>query len=161
MKLHMMLGTLVLGLSLCTQSFGFDLLDRMLGTSGCGCTTKCCAAPSCGCDNGCASNGCCDPGCGPSCGCDNGCATNCCAGKSGCCEPACGCDNGCAANGCCDNGCTGNGCAPACGCEHGAAPAPAVGGDDMAPMPPAPVVDPSAYLSSQRRVIQASTNLVR
>jgi hypothetical protein len=30
-----------------------------------------------------------------------------------------------------------------------------------APVPPAPVVDPSAYLNSQRRVVHASTSLVR
>jgi hypothetical protein len=30
-----------------------------------------------------------------------------------------------------------------------------------APVPPAPVVDPSAFLKSQRRVITASTSLVR
>jgi hypothetical protein len=29
------------------------------------------------------------------------------------------------------------------------------------PAPPAPVVDPSAFLQSQRRVMHASTNLVR
>jgi hypothetical protein len=36
-----------------------------------------------------------------------------------------------------------------------------VGGGDIAPMPPAPVVDPSAYLPTQRRVVHASTSLVR
>ena len=34
-------------------------------------------------------------------------------------------------------------------------------GEAEAPAPPAPVVDPSAFLKSQRRVIHASTNLVR
>ena len=40
MKWNMLLGTMVLGLGLCTQSFGFDLLDRMLGVNG-GATQKC------------------------------------------------------------------------------------------------------------------------
>src|SRR5688500_7134322 len=50
MQWNMILGSMVLGLGLCTQSFGFDLLDRMLGASGCGCQTSCCtsARPSCG-----------------------------------------------------------------------------------------------------------------
>jgi hypothetical protein len=38
----------------------------------------------------------------------------------------------------------------------------AVGGPDAVPMPPAPVVDPSAYIfPAQRRVVHASTSLVR
>jgi hypothetical protein len=39
-----------------------------------------------------------------------------------------------------------------------AAPSPAA---DSVPPPPAPVVDPSAYIPTQRRVVQASTSLVR
>jgi hypothetical protein len=31
----------------------------------------------------------------------------------------------------------------------------------MVPMPPAPVVDPSAFIPTQRRVVHASTSLVR
>jgi hypothetical protein len=31
----------------------------------------------------------------------------------------------------------------------------------MAPMPPAPVVDPSAYVPAQRRVVHASAIMVR
>jgi hypothetical protein len=38
--------------------------------------------------------------------------------------------------------------------------APAAGGE-VAPMPPAPVVDPSAFIPTQRRVVHASTSLVR
>jgi hypothetical protein len=34
-------------------------------------------------------------------------------------------------------------------------------GGDVAPMPPAPVVDPSAFIPTQRRVVQASSSLVR
>jgi hypothetical protein len=35
-----------------------------------------------------------------------------------------------------------------------------MGGPDAVPMPPAPVVDPSAYIPAQRRVVHA-TSLVR
>jgi hypothetical protein len=76
---------------------------------------------------------------------------------------------------CCNNGCNkGCGCAaaaPSCAAPSCAAPAPscgcdagkgaAVGSGDMVPMPPAPVVDPSAYIPTQRRVVHASTSLVR
>jgi hypothetical protein len=121
-----------------------------------------------GCDSGC-DNGC---GCGNSCGCGNGAAPTCGCEVNACnAAPAC-CDSGCGAPKCgllsrlfarksacdtgCDTGCsTCNSCsaAPAAGTP---APAPAVSGD-AAPMPPAPVVDPSAYLNSNRRVIQATS----
>jgi hypothetical protein len=71
--------------------------------------------------------------------CDNGCADPCCGA-----EPSCGCD-------------------PVCGCE---AAAPSTEAKEAAPteaeqdeVGPAPVVDPSAFLPTQRRFIQ--TNLVR
>ena len=35
MKWNVLLGTLVLAFGLCAQSYGFDLLDRMLGKDGC------------------------------------------------------------------------------------------------------------------------------
>ncbi len=66
MKLNTLVGSLVLGASLCTPSFGGGLLDRMLGMKGAGCDSACCdtgisADPSCGveisaanCDTGCA-----------------------------------------------------------------------------------------------------------
>jgi hypothetical protein len=41
------------------------------------------------------------------------------------------------------------------------APAPAPAPAEAAPMPPAPVVDPSAFLPTQRRVVQASNSYVR
>jgi len=256
MKLNIFVGSLVLGLSLCTQSFGFDLLDRMLGMNGCGADTAkscCAAAPSCGADKGCAGKGGCNIGGGrqrlcsknlldsigskrccqkASCadkGCANrggnkGCANKGCAAAAPSCSakaaagcaaaaptcaakadpscaapaaaaPSCGADKaGCAGKGgcrqicrpglldrlmamkpslgCCNKGCATGctagakaGCAapaahgPACGCDGHAAPAPAVKGE-AAPQPPAPVVDPSAYLNTQRRVVQASS-LVR
>ena len=40
MKWNILVGSLVLGFGLCTQSFGLDLLDRMLGTNYNGCWTK-------------------------------------------------------------------------------------------------------------------------
>ena len=88
MKRMMYLGALVLSVTVCSQSFGFELLDRMLGHKGC---TSCCEP---GCD---AGSGCCEPGCGagngcaePACGAGNGCAEPACDAGAGCCEPSCG-----------------------------------------------------------------------
>ena len=309
MKWNMLIGSLMLGASLCTPSFGGGLLDRMLGLKGSGCDSSCCdtgcaADPSCGCEvnacDPCAKKGCgllsklkgpscgcevnacdpcnaapscgcevnaCDPcakkGCGllgklkgpscgcevnacdpcnaaPSCGCEmnscgpatcdtcckprrkpllellgrvekakmdmlrnvackvrnvgKGCDT-CCDTGCGCgaaptcgcevnaCDPCkaaptcgceisacdpCGCDSGCgkkkgllsklfAKKSCCDTGCdTGCSSCSSCGTST-SAPAPAPAAASAAPMPPAPVVDPSAYLNSNRRVIQATS----
>jgi hypothetical protein len=44
---------------------------------------------------------------------------------------------------------------PVCGSDGG------MDDGEMAPMPPAPVVDPSAYVPAQRRVVHASTTLIR
>jgi hypothetical protein len=33
--------------------------------------------------------------------------------------------------------------------------------DDNAPVPPAPMVDPAAYVPAQRRVVHAGVNLLR
>jgi hypothetical protein len=79
-----------------------------------------------------------------SCGCGNGCGKGC-----GCAAAA----PSCAAPSCAA-------AAPACGCDAAAKGAHA-GHPDMVPMPPAPVVDPSAYIPTQRRVVHASTSLVR
>ena len=49
MKRMLFLGALVLGVTVCSQSFGFELLDKMLGHRGC---TSCCE-PGCGAGNGC------------------------------------------------------------------------------------------------------------
>ena len=63
MKWNMVFGALVVSVGLASQSFGFELLDRMLGLNDCGCNS-CChkAEPACGCDKGCeaaeASCGC-------------------------------------------------------------------------------------------------------
>jgi hypothetical protein len=68
--------------------------------------------------------------------------------KRGCCQkaqPKCGCDSKCGKGG--YKG------------DDKAVPAPAEAGE--APMPPAPVVDPSAFLHTQRRVTPVSATLVR
>ncbi len=134
MKVKMLMGSLVLGASLCTPSFGGGLLDRMLGMRGAGCDSACCdtgcsAAPSCGCEiiaPSCGS-GCADA-CAPACGggllsrlkgrvCDSGCGA----------APSCGCEIAAPACGGCGSSSCGGGCsaAPSCGCEIAA---PACGG---------------------------------
>ncbi len=93
MKWNVILGSIVLSVALCSQSFGFELLNRMLGIQN-GCCNSCCTTPCCQtdccatgcCATGCCDNGCCDTGC-----CDTGCASNCCTtgGSCGvlCCPP--------------------------------------------------------------------------
>ncbi len=151
------------------------LLDRLRSHCRTSCDSKCgdpgCGAePSCGCDTGCVV----DPGCGCDDGCDTGCAakpcrkrcrvslldrifSHRCSKKTGCCEPSCGCDTG------CEPTC---GCEPSCGCDNGCgdvapiAPAPAKAPKKAAKKvtatPPAPVVDPSAFLPTKRHFIQAN-----
>lgn len=210
MKWNILVGSVVLGLGLCSQSFGFELLDRMLGVNGGCCESSCCekascceAAPACGCEAaapacGCEAAPCCEtkccrkplfnfnfkrcckpkcdsccdaaPACGcevaaPACGCETACAPKCCKPK--CCRSLLDrifvCNKRCCKKSCCDTGCGCAAAAPGCGCEAGghAAPAPALDGGDMPPMPPAPVVDPSAFVPSQRRVVHASTGSYR
>ena len=99
MKINIVLGSLVLGASLCGQSFGGDLLSRLLGGHGCGAKSSCCdtsvSDPSCGaemaspCGSGC--------GVGPTCGaeiaapCGSGAAPSCGAEIASCnsCAPSC------------------------------------------------------------------------
>ena len=98
MKRMLFLGALVLGVTVCSQSFGFEILDRMLG--GHKSCTSCCE-PDCG-----AGNGGCSDACEPACGAGNGCAEPACGAGNGCAEPACD-----AGNGCCEPACdAGNGC---------------------------------------------------
>jgi len=199
MKWNIAVAALVASVAMCSQSFGFDLLDRMLGGSGCGCDTQCCETtddcevdPGCGCDV--------DPECGcdatPSCGCESDsnpccrkpliqinipkirlCVRDRCCEDNGCdadpecgCDatPSCGCESACGGmrslglldrifsckkSGCCDDGCEAScGVGPECGCEGGAAAAAAPATEAGAPMPPAPVVDPSAFVAPQRSV---------
>ena len=163
--------SLALGCLMTTQSFGFDLLDRMLGSRGVGCDTACCETPACcpvepAC--GCETPVCCPAE--PACGCEPTCGIA--AG------PACGCDNSCdsgcghlkrggllsrlfsahKSSSCCDLGCDSG-----CGCGTPAAvsyssPAPSL---HSVPEAPAPIVDPSASHQSKRRVVQASARYVR
>ncbi len=138
MKLNILMGSLVLGASLCTPSFGGGLLDRMLGMKGSGCDSACCdtgcsADPSCGCEVSASACGGCETACAPACksgglfgclkkkGCDSGCA----AAPSCGCEVASPCGSDCGAAPSC--GCEmasscGGGCeaAPSCGCEMSA-----------------------------------------
>ncbi len=138
------------------------LVSHLMSPKCGGCDTGC-AAPSCGCEVADPTCGCeissCDPcgaaapscGCEMSAGCDSGCGTKKCGGllsklfqrKNSCCD-AIACDSGCSSCSSCGTS------APA------PISAPAVHGD-AAPMPPAPIVDPSAYLQSNRRVIQATS----
>jgi hypothetical protein len=172
------LGALVLGVTVCSQSFGFELLDRMMGKGCCGsCTEPGCGAggglcgePGCGAGNGCAE---------PACGAGNGCADPACDAGAGCCEPACGAAAGCcgvrkkctpirdllaalkarhARKSCCGTGCcggepdcsAGNGCCePGCGAGNGCVD-PACGASTVAPTP-----DASAKLSSKAVVAVA------
>jgi hypothetical protein len=117
MKWNILIASVVLGLGLSTQSFGFDLLDRMLGANGCGCEAKGCAVKDC--------TAACDPCAGKAaCGCEKAakcrrplfackaskacCEKGCEAKDPGCCEkPACGAEK---------DPCTGKGdaCAPKC-----------------------------------------------
>lgn len=219
MKWNMLLGAVVVSMGLCSQSFGFDLLSRMLNRGhGC-CQTQCCETsccePTC-CEPACCEPACCEPACEPACGeqscCDS--CNSCCrpklclfgrlkglfdchrCGKQSCCEPACGeqacCEPACAEPACCEQSCCDpcnscckrkrcgflanlfkkhrckSSCCNSCsgGCDscnggHGdeAAPAPAAG--EAAPMPPAPVADPSASIQGRRSIVHASRKLVQ
>ncbi len=155
---------------------GCEVVDPGCGCND-GCDSKCGAKKCCrrplldlfkrSCKSGCADK-CCDvdPGCGcevvdPGCGCDDGCSSKGCGRKklnlldrifgckrckTSCCEPACGCDPGC-------------GCEPDCGVPMKGFSPKEADVDEAAPVPPAPVVDPSAFLPTKRHFIQ--TNLVR
>jgi len=95
-------GALVLSAVICGQSFGFELLNRMLGAGGVGCDSSCCDSPPiCGCDAP-PSCGCATP---PSCGCPMVCS--CKPSVVACRTPLFG---HCKQSGCCDSG-------PACGCD--------------------------------------------
>ncbi|WP_246112742.1 hypothetical protein [Allorhodopirellula solitaria] len=153
----------------------------------CGCETvcaePCCDGGSCGSKKDCCggllsklfskkSNGCCDTTpCEVACGCETVCEApscdSCCGGSKKKCgllskmfgKLKCG-----KKNDCCDSGCDSYGSAD-CGCGAPAAvpyaapvQTPAVESD---PMPPAPIVDPSASISRNRRVIQASASYAR
>ena len=138
MKWNVILGTLVLGFGLCTQSYGFELLDRMLGVGGCGCDNPCAQKNGCAQkDNGCAQKdpgctqkgdpkGCAQKGCGirPLFGrrcCDSkGDPKGGCAQKGDCCQKG-GCGGGLLSRfggGCCQKGDAKGGCAQKDGCAQ-------------------------------------------
>jgi hypothetical protein len=122
MKWNILVASMVLGLGLSTPSFG-DLLDRMLGSNGCGCEQKDGCAQKCGdpkCDgkDACAQkDGCCQKECGPKCArrglLNLGCAQKD-GGKDGCGQKD-GCKDPCQKDGCGQkDGCK-DGCAQKCG----------------------------------------------
>ena len=179
MKWNMVLSALVVSASLCGQSFGFELLDRMLGRNDCGCNSGCTtSAPACGCDTGAvppnceaACNAVAAPGCGcaaepacgaagPSCasvpsgcGCKKPCLLDCFRLKHKCCTRHCGCHHHCRLLGGCGAAAPSCGCAaaaPSCGCGGTATPGVSAPAEEAAPMPPAPTVDPSASYQKNR-----------
>ena len=108
MKMNILVGSMLLSASLCGQSFGGDLLHRLLGGRGCGASSSCCdtsvSDPSCGAEMAPCGTGCgtgpscgaemaapCGPSCAPSCGaeiasCDP-CGAPSCGVESSCCAP--------------------------------------------------------------------------
>ena len=173
MKRMLFLGALVFGVTVCSQSFGFELLDKMLGHKGC---ASCCE-PGCDAGNG---NGCCDPGCGagngcaePACGAGDGCCEPACDAGAGCCEPSCGAAKGCCkkkhriadllksihqakknlchkSKSCCEPDCSAGCCEPGCGAE------PACGACDSSSVAPAPTPDASARKQTTGKVVAVS-----
>ncbi len=126
MKWNILVGSLVLSLGLSAQSFGGNLLDRMLGmnynggcdTASCCETSICDADPSCGLESGCDS---CAPhakkcrktplldllrGCGKkkSC-CDTGCSEPVCGHEDPCCGHEDPCEASCGVEDPCSSGC--------------------------------------------------------
>ncbi len=104
MKLNILVGSMLLSASLCGQSFGGDLLHRLLGGHGCGASSSCCdtsvADPSCGaemaapCGSGCGAA----PSCAPSCAAAPSCGPNCgpsCGAEIAACGPSCGVESSC------------------------------------------------------------------
>ncbi len=140
MKRFTLTLTMALGCLMTSQSFGFDLLDRMLGSRGCGCDTISCVTPTCGSETACCPSG---PTCGAEglglfnrLGCNKGCNVDPCCDSTPCSTLTACCDS----DPCCSTGigrggllsklfnkrgsaCCDSGCEPACGCETGCAPA--------------------------------------
>jgi hypothetical protein len=92
MKWNIFVGSMVLSASLCGQSFGGELLHRLLGGHGVGASSSCCdttiADPSCGAE---IASGC---GAGPTCGAEIAApACDPCAGSA---APSCGVETACA-----------------------------------------------------------------
>jgi hypothetical protein len=110
MKRMLFLGALALGVTFCSQSYGFEILNRMLGHKGC----TSCTEPACDAGTGCADA--CEPSCGGAGGCLSGLRGKGCLGGNGCTEPGCAAGNGCSEPACdAGIGC----CEPSCGAVGG------------------------------------------
>ena len=140
MRSKMIFGALLVSVALCSQGFGFELLDRVLGrdNGGCGECKACKAAPCEPCAKTCepCAKTCAKP-CVPAV-CEKPCGKRChatpvrdlfdnikdmfeakaCVVESGCCEKAC-CDKGCCAKGCCEKACGAKGCCEKACCAKG------------------------------------------
>jgi len=246
MKWNIIIGSLVLAVCVSTQSYGFELLDRMLGLKGCGCEAKSCetkADAKCGAEKEKAKDKCgaekekAKCGAEKKAGCDAKKSRGSLLGKLGCdAKPKCGADKDAGKEAGCDakkeagkpnssqnqneakgkpvrveksnkcgsekakcqakkNDCSakkescrgslldhllslGHGCddkageskkddakcgaerKKRCGCDAAGDKAES-SAEVTPPTPPAPVVDPSALLPSQRRVVHASLNTIR
>lgn len=178
MKSKAVFGALLVSVALCSQGFGLELLDRMLGLKGCGCNP---CAPACceeaqACEPACCEQAACEPACCEKAACEPACCEEACepccrkrcdlfkglrdlADRSRCrraCRQACRekcCEPACCEEACCpEPACCEEACAPAC-CA-----APACGGgapvvapaEEAAPLPQAPQADPSASLMRHR-----------
>jgi hypothetical protein len=143
MRWNLFLGALVVSAGLSSQSFGFELLDRMLGLNGCGgnsccqpqCCEKSCCAPAC--EPACAAPACAPacaaPACEPTCCEQPACNTGCGCGQGNCCQGnvKCGCSHW-GVRTChshdlfaglrglfdCNRGCCNSGCNNGCGCAE-------------------------------------------
>ena len=115
MKWNIVVGSMVLGAALSSQSFGGDLLSRLLGGKGCGAASSCCDTsvcdPSCGAE---IAN--CDPSCGVEMA---GCGTGRGLLGRGLLGPSCGCEvaDPCGAPTCGVEIADPCGCGPSCGVE--------------------------------------------
>lgn len=176
MKWNIVVGSLVIGASLSSQSFGGDLLNRLLSGKGSGANSSCCdtvvADPSCGVEIAPCNAA---PSCGveiapcnaaPSCGveiasCDPcgapACDSPCGFKKPGLLSKLFAKKNHCGLSVGCEDACD---AAPACNsCTSAPVAAPAI---EAAPeAAPAAVADPHAYLNTKRHVIQASSTRIR
>ena len=181
MKWKMVLGALVVSAGLCTQSYGFELLDRMLGihhhSSGCNsCCEPACCEPACCEPTCCEANACCEPACcEKSACCGNGCGNDCCEPScceadaccdsccdTGCCKKRCclldrlfACKKRCCKSSCCDD-CCDDCCNGGCdSCNGGAAEehAPAAAEEDGPPEGPGE--DTSASIQTKRQIVKA------
>ena len=131
MKWNMVVGALFISVGLCGQGFSAELLDRMLGLNGCGCTS--CCAPKC-CEKTCCAT---EPSCSAPAGCTAAADPSCCAKAA---DPSC---CAAAAPSC------GHAAAPSCGCGRAAA---AIAAWLQPLLPPAVVLPEESHLLLVRSV---------